>query len=41
MTTRIDLPRRYRDRLEALIQEHRPGIDVRVYGSLVNGRSYK
>lgn len=41
MTDRLDLPRRYRDRIEALLQEHVPGVEVWAYGSRVNGRSHE
>ena len=39
MTDRLDLPRRYRDQLEALLGEHVPGVEAWAYGSRVNGRS--
>ena len=37
---RLDLPRRYRNQLEALLCEHLPGVEVWAYGSRVNGRSH-
>ena len=40
MTDRLDLPRRYRELLEALLREHVPDADVWAYGSRVNGRSH-
>jgi type I restriction enzyme S subunit len=40
MTDRLDLPRRYRNQLEALLREHVPDAEVWAYGSLVNGRSH-
>ena len=41
MTERLDLPRRYQDRIEALLREHVPGVEVWAYGSRVNGRSHE
>ncbi|MXX39544.1 MAG: nucleotidyltransferase domain-containing protein [Gemmatimonadetes bacterium] len=41
MTERLDLPRRYRDQIEALLREHMPGVEVWAYGSRVNGRSHE
>ena len=41
MTERLDLPRRYRDQIEALLREHVPGVEVWAYGSRVNGRSHE
>ena len=41
MTDRLDLPRRYREQLEALLSEHVPGVEVWAYGSRVNGRSHE
>ena len=41
MTERLDLPRRYRDQIEALLCEHVPGVEVWAYGSRVNGRSHE
>ena len=40
MTDRLDLPRRHRDQLEALLRAHLPGVEVWAYGSRVNGRSH-
>ena len=40
MTNRLDLPRRYRDQIEALLREHVPGVEVWAYGSRVSGRSH-
>ena len=40
MTDRLDLPRRYRGQLEALLREYLPGVEVWAYGSRVNGRSH-
>ena len=41
MTERLDLPRRYRDQIEALLREHVPGVEVWAYGSRVCGRSHE
>ena len=41
MTDRLDLPRHYRDQLEALLREHVPEVEVWAYGSRVNGRSHE
>ena len=41
MPERLDLPRRYRDQIEALLREHVPGVEVWAYGSRVNGRSHE
>ena len=41
MTDRLELPRRYRDQLEALLREHVPGVEVWAYGSRVNGGSHE
>ena len=41
MTKRLDLPRRYRDQIEALLREHVPGVEVWAYGSRVSGRSHE
>ena len=38
---RLDLPRRYREQIEALLREHVPGVEVWAYGSRVNGRSHE
>ena len=40
MTDKLDLPRRYRDQLEALLWEHVPDAEVWAYGSRVNGKSH-
>lgn len=40
MTNRLDLPHRYRDRLETLLRQHVPDTEVWAYGSRVNGRSH-
>lgn len=41
MTERLDLPRRYRDQIEALLREHVPDAEVWAYGSRVKGKSHK
>ena len=41
MPDRLDLPRRYRDQIEALLREHVPGVAVWAYGSRVNGQSHE
>ena len=41
MTEHLDLPRRYRDQIEALLREHVPGVEVWAYGSRVSGRSHE
>lgn len=41
MTERLDLPRRYRDQIEALLREYVPGVEVWAYGSRVSGRSHE
>ena len=41
MTDRLDLPRRYRDQVEALLREHVPGVEVWAYGSRVNGMCHE
>ena len=41
MTERLDLPRRYREQIEALLREHVPDVEVWAYGSRVNGRSHE
>ena len=38
---RLDLPPRYRARLEALLETHAPGFTVWAYGSRVNGTSHE
>ena len=40
MTDKLDLPRRYRDQIEALLREHVPGADVWAYGSRVTAQSH-
>ena len=40
MTDRLDLPRSYRERLDALLAEHVPDAEVWAYGSRVNGESH-
>ena len=40
MTDRLDLPRRYREQLEALLHKHVPDADAWAYGSRVSGRSH-
>ena len=41
MTDRLDLPRHYRDQIEALLREHVPDAEVWAYGSRVNGESHE
>ena len=41
MTDRLDLLRRYRDKIEALLREYLPSVQVWVYGSSVSGRSHE
>ena len=41
MPDRLDLPRRYREQIEALLREHVPGVEVWAYGSRVSGRSHE
>ena len=41
MTDRLDLPRRYREQIEALLCQHVPGVEVWAYGSRINGRSHR
>ncbi len=41
MTDRLDLPRRYRKQLEALLRQHVPGVEVWAYGSRVTGESHE
>ena len=41
MTEHLDLPRRYRDQIEALLREHMPDVEVWAYGSRVSGRSHE
>ena len=40
MTDRLDLPERFRIRIEELLQEYLPGVEVWVYGSRIIGRSH-
>ncbi len=40
MTERLHLLPRHRERLEALLREHLPGVEVWAYGSRVNGQSH-
>ena len=40
MTERLDLPRRYRERIEALLREYAPGAEAWAYGSRIDGRSH-
>ena len=39
-TSRLHLSPRHREKLEALLREHLPGIEVWAYGSRVNGQSH-
>lgn len=41
MTDRLDLPRRYRKQLEALLRQHVPGVEVWAYGSRVTGEGHQ
>ena len=41
MTERLDLPEKHRIKIEALIREYLPGVEVWAYGSRVNGRSHE
>lgn len=41
MTDRLELPRRYREQLEALLKEHVPDAEVWAYGSRVSGESHE
>ena len=41
MADRLDLPRRYRRTVEALLREHVPDVEVWAYGSRVNGGSHE
>ena len=41
MTDRLNLPRRYRRIVEALLREHVPDAEVWAYGSRVNGESHE
>ena len=40
MTDRLDLPRRYREQLAALLRQHVPHVEVWAYGSRVSGESH-
>ncbi len=40
MTDKLDLPRRYRDQLGALLREYVPDAEVWAYGSRVTGKSH-
>ena len=40
MADRLHLSERHQRILEALLREHLLGVEVRAYGSLVNGRSH-
>ena len=40
MSDRLDLLPRHRAKIEAILQEHVPGIEVLAYGSRVTGRSH-
>ena len=39
-TDRLDLLPRHRERIEALLREHAPGVEAWAYGSRVNGESH-
>ena len=41
MSERLDLPRRYREQVEALLRKHVPDCQVWAYGSRVNGRNHE
>ena len=41
MTDGLALPRRYREQLAALLDEHVPGVEVWAYGSRVDGESHE
>ena len=41
MTNRLDLHRRYRDQIEALLRQHVPEAEVWAYGSRVNGQCHE
>ena len=41
MTDKLDLPRRYRDQLEALLREYVPDAEVWAYGSRVTGKGHE
>ena len=40
MSDRLDLPRRYREQVEAILRDKVPDADVWAYGSRVDGTSY-
>ena len=40
MTERLHLKPRHRAVLEALVREHLPDVEVRAYGSRIDGRSH-
>ena len=40
MSDRVDLLPRHREKIEAILHEHVPGIEVLAYGSRVNGLSH-
>ncbi len=40
MTSRLDLPDRWRLQLEALLAEYVPDVEVWAYGSRVNGKNH-
>ncbi len=40
MTEHLDLPRRYRLQIEAMLRKWLPGVEAWAYGSRVNGRSH-
>lgn len=41
MTDRLDLPPRYREMLDALLQKYVPNVEVWAYGSRINGRCHE
>lgn len=41
MTDRLDLPLRYREMLDALLQKYVPSAEVWAYGSRINGRCHE
>lgn len=40
MTNRLDLPERHRRKIETLLHEYLPDVEVWAYGSRVSGRSH-
>ena len=40
MSDRVDLLPRHREKIEAILREHVPGVEVMAYGSRVTGRSH-